>query len=229
MNTTTRKQNFFKAHADDVQCLAAHPSGQVVATAQVGNKSPIHVWKTIDGERVATIFPPHGAATLNLAFSADGRFLASVGADEEHTVCVHEWETNPQTTNVVEYLRGPHFAGTMVATEKFGRNPPYVMKYNPTDGRLVIGGKLTLKFYQMDGDALRVTPAVYCTARGRDTRSVRCSRSRFFPTGSPSAGRRRATCTSTRRAAPRGAQVWAPAPRPDPRHVLHREVPGVRR
>ena len=104
MNTTTRKQNFFKAHADDVQCLAAHPSGQVVATAQVGNKSPIHIWKTIDGERVATIFPPHGAATLSLAFSADGRFLASVGADEEHTVCVHEWETNPQTTNVVEYL-----------------------------------------------------------------------------------------------------------------------------
>ena len=161
MNTTTRKQNFFKAHADDLQCLAAHPSGQVVATAQVGNRSPIHIWKTIDGERVATIFPPPGAATLNLAFSADGRFLASVGADEEHTVCVHEWETNPQTTNVVEYLRGPHFAGTMVATEKFGRNPPYVMKYNPTDGRLVIGGKLTLKFYQMDGDALRVTPAVY--------------------------------------------------------------------
>ena len=68
-----------------------------------GNKSPIHVWKTIDGERVATIFPL-AAATLNLAFSADGRFLASVGADEEHTVCVHEWETNPQTTNVVEYL-----------------------------------------------------------------------------------------------------------------------------
>ena len=188
MNTTTRKQTFFNAHADDLLCLAAHPSGQVVATAQVGNKSPIHIWKTIDGERVATIFPPHGAATLNLAFSADGRFLASVGADEEHTVCVHEWETNPQTTNVVDYLRGPHFAGTIVATEKFGRNPPYVMKYNPTDGRLVIGGKLTLKFYQMDGDALRVTPAVY--AHGARKGYAQCSvlSLAFLPDGSTFGG-----------------------------------------
>ena len=132
--------------------------------------------------------PPHGAATLNLAFSADGRFLASVGADEEHTVCVHEWETNPQTTNVVEYLRGPHFAGTMVATEKFGRNPPYVMKYNPTDGRLVIGGKLTLKFYQMDGDALRVTPAVY--SHGARKGYAQCSvlSLAFLPDGSTFGG-----------------------------------------
>ena len=26
---------------------------------------------------------------------ADGKYLASVGADTEHTVAVHEWETKP--------------------------------------------------------------------------------------------------------------------------------------
>ena len=76
----------------------------------------------------------------------------------------------------------------MVATEKFGRNPPYVMKYNPTDGRLVIGGKLTLKFYQMDGDALRVTPAVY--SHGARKGYAQCSvlSLAFLPDGSTFGG-----------------------------------------
>ena len=188
MNSATRKQTFFNKHADDVLCLAMHPTGQVAATGQIGSKAPIHVWKTVDGERVATIFPPHGAATLGLAFSADGRYLASVGADEEHTVCVHEWETNPQTTSVVDYLNGPHFAGSLVASDFFGKNVPYVIKFNPTDGRLVIGGRLSLKFYQIDGDALRVTPAVY--SHGARKGYAQCSvlSLAFLPDGSAFGG-----------------------------------------
>ena len=35
MNTSTRKQNFFDLHDDDIMCLTMHPSRQYVATGQV--------------------------------------------------------------------------------------------------------------------------------------------------------------------------------------------------
>jgi microtubule-associated protein-like 6 len=76
----------------------------------------------------------HVVAVTSLAFSADGKFLASVGSDAEHTVAVHEWETKPSAT------LGGAFSGHLVAKEPFGRANPYVMAFNPVDGRLVVGG-----------------------------------------------------------------------------------------
>ena len=99
MDPKTRMQRFFDLHTDDVLALAMHPTGAVVATSQVGDGSPIHVWRTADCARVATIFPKHGKATLHLAFSADGYNLAAVGADELHTVSVYDWESNAQKKN----------------------------------------------------------------------------------------------------------------------------------
>ena len=135
MDPTTRKQRFFDLHTDDVLCLAMHPSGDVCATAQVGDNSPIHVWRTSDCARVATIFPKHGKATLGLAFSQDGVFLASVGADELHTVMVYDWESGVQKKNTTQHAHLPdaqHYAGTLIASVRIshvphtaGRDCPY--------------------------------------------------------------------------------------------------------
>jgi len=158
MNTATRKQNFFDTHDDDITCLAMHPSRRYVATGQVGASPAIHVWRASDGQRVASIRGAHNASVLLLAFSADGRYLASVGADPEHTVAVHEWESNPSEED------GGVSGGRLVSCaffDIFGRSTPLCMKWNPTDGRLVVGGTKSLKFFALDGDQLRCTPAVY--------------------------------------------------------------------
>ena len=146
MHPGTRKQTFFKGHTDDVMCLAMHPGGELVATGEVGAKPCVHVWRVTDGVRVATIDDAHVVAVTSLAFSADGKYLASVGADAEHTVAVHEWAAKPSAT------LGGAFGGHLVAKESFGRANVYVAAFNPVDGRLAVGGHKSLKFFSLDVD-----------------------------------------------------------------------------
>ena len=191
MDPKTRMQRFFDLHTDDVLALAMHPTGAVVATSQVGDGSPIHVWRTADCARVATIFPKHGKATLHLAFSADGYNLAAVGADELHTVSVYDWESNAQKKNLTAHAHlpdAPYYAGKLVASEQFGRAAPYVVKFNPVDGRLVIGGRLCLKFYVLDGDALRCTPAAYAHGARKGYAQASILSLTFLPDGSTFGG-----------------------------------------
>ena len=191
MDPKTRKQKFFDLHTDDVLALAMHPTGAVVATSQVGDGSPIHVWRTADCARVATIFPKHGKATLHLAFSQDGYNLAAVGADELHTVDVYDWESNAQKKNATKHAHlpdAPYYAGKLLATEQFGRAAPYVVKFNPVDGRLVIGGRLCLKFYVIDGDALRCTPAAYAHGARKGYAQASILSLTFLPDGSTFGG-----------------------------------------
>lgn len=155
MHPGTRKQTFFKGHSDDVMCLAVHPSGELAATGDVGAKPRVHVWRVSDGVCVATMDDVHVVAVTALAFSADGKYLASVGCDAQHTVAVHEWEANPSAA------LGGVFAGRLVAKEFFGSVKPYVAKFNPVDGRLVVGGNKSLKFFSAEDDALYAAPAQY--------------------------------------------------------------------
>ena len=55
MDTTTRKQTFFAQHDDDVLCLAAHPDGDIYATASVGITPVIMVWRSSDRQLLASI------------------------------------------------------------------------------------------------------------------------------------------------------------------------------
>lgn len=185
MNTQTRKQNFFDLHDDDITCLVMHPSRRYVATGQVGASPAIHVWRASDGQRVASIRGAHNASVLLLAFSADGRYLASVGADPEHTVAVHEWEANPSEED------GGAFGGKLVSCaffDIFGRSTPLCMKWNPTDGRLVVGGTKSLKFFAVDGDQLRCTPAVYSHGARKGYAACSVLSLTFLPDGSTFGG-----------------------------------------
>ena len=185
MNTSTRKQNFFDLHDDDIMCLTMHPSRQYVATGQVGNQPAIHVWRASDGARVASIRGAHNASIMLLAFSADGKYLASCGADPEHTVAVHEWEKNPDDDI------GGADGGKLVSCaffDIFGRATPLCMKWNPTDGRLVVGGTKSMKFFAVDGDQLRCTPAVYSHGARKGYAACSVISLTFLPDGSTFGG-----------------------------------------
>ena len=230
MDPKTRMQRFFDLHGRRPRAM--HPTGAVVATSQVGDGSPIHVWRTADCARVATIFPKHGKATLHLAFSADGYNLAAVGADELHTVSVYDWESNAQKKNLTAHAHlpdAPYYAGKLVASEQFGRAAPYVVKFNPVDGRLVIGGRLCLKFYVLDGDALRCTPAAYAHGARKGYAQASILSLTFLPDGSTFGGTLKGDVYKYEEGGARAVRKFAPAPRPDPRPDLHREGAGERR
>lgn len=135
LNNEKWLQRFNNSHNDDVICLAAHPDGIHVATGQMGRKPRIVVWRTDTMETVSVIEGFHRRAVCNLAFDQkDGRMLASVGQDDDHTMAVFDWRRRK-----------------MKATAKGDKNKSLCLAFGP-DGRTVVqAGVKHIKFHTFSG------------------------------------------------------------------------------
>ena len=85
-------QRFYVNHTDDITALAIHieKGRNIVATGQMGEVNPrVCLWDADTLNTLCTIDDFHESAILHIAFSPDGRSLATVGQDREHTVAVY--------------------------------------------------------------------------------------------------------------------------------------------
>ena len=94
-------QEFFRAHTDDVVCLAQHPrrrdviaTGQMATVTENGRSSDpfacVYDWAS---QQTWQLPPMAGQRkVVSLAFSGDGRFLATAGCDNDFTITVWDWE-----------------------------------------------------------------------------------------------------------------------------------------
>ncbi|KAI9516013.1 Echinoderm microtubule-associated protein-like 5 [Dissostichus eleginoides] len=90
-NRQQNTQRFYMGHDDDILCLAIHPLKDFVATGQVGRDSAIHIWDTETLKPMSVLRGFHQLGVCALDFSADGKRLASVGLDENHTIVLWDW------------------------------------------------------------------------------------------------------------------------------------------
>ena len=137
-------QQFFTAHTDDIVSLAMHPEREIIATGQVGKDPSICVWSSTTCELLAELKGFHQRAVCALSFDGTGKFLASVGMDDDHSVAVYDWQSR-----------------RMLANSKGDVNRVFNCEYNPHDGRLVTGGVKHLKFWVMEGGYLVGKRGVY--------------------------------------------------------------------
>ena len=137
-------QQFFTAHTDDVLCMAMHPDGEIVATGQAGHDPSICVWSSTTCELLAELKGFHRRAVVSLSFDGTGRFLSSVGLDDDHSVAVYDWQSR-----------------RMLANSKGDANRIFNVEYNPHDGRIVTGGVKHVKFWVMEGGYLVGRRGVY--------------------------------------------------------------------
>lgn len=93
-NLAAKTQSHFIGHNEDILSLAVHPTQAVVATGQLdpkGKGTPyICIWNE-SGELVRKI-TYHERGIIALAFSPDGKYLASIGNDDSHTLALWNWE-----------------------------------------------------------------------------------------------------------------------------------------
>ena len=85
-------QTFFMGHDDDVTCLAQNDGRDLAASGQMGHTLYACVWEPALGSERARI--PHETgdrAVLAVGFSRFGDKLATVVADNHHTVYVWSW------------------------------------------------------------------------------------------------------------------------------------------
>ena len=89
-----RARRLFREHDDDILCLAVDPRGRYVATGQIQSskhkkrKPCVNIWDAESCRPICTLGKFHKRAVEAVAFSADGKWCGSVGADNEHSVAL---------------------------------------------------------------------------------------------------------------------------------------------
>ena len=87
------KQRHFRRHTNDITCLTVNSAGTIAASGQMDKLPFLYVWD------VRTLLPlarigmgEYERYVCCAAFSADGKRLAAVGADNQHTMMVWDWK-----------------------------------------------------------------------------------------------------------------------------------------
>ena len=141
LDFTLNKQKFFgcgdkdlneNAHNDDITALAIHPNRDLVATGQVGKDPLICIWSTKTMALVTSFKQGRDTrAVRSLGWSKKGKYLASTGDDNEHTVFVYDVEKSSK-----------------ICAEKSGPDPIIDQDFSTTDDEtFVTAGKNGVKFW----------------------------------------------------------------------------------
>eukprot|EP01042_Synura_sphagnicola_P000320 gene320-331_t len=142
-NTVSRTQRFFQGHSAEILCLAMHPSGHIVATADV--KSTIHVWDALTNTSLHHIQGVVKDGIQLLAFAPLGDRIVSVGMDPDHTVTLFDYST-----------------GLLVSSAKGIASPAnvYDIAYSGSGAEVVICGNKAVQFYRGTDSSKRALECV---------------------------------------------------------------------
>ncbi|XP_048456030.1 echinoderm microtubule-associated protein-like 5 [Rhincodon typus] len=155
-NRQQNVQRFYLGHDDDIVCLAIHPLKDYISTGQVSRDSAIHIWDAELLKPLSILKGHHQFGVCAVDFSADGKRLASVGLDENHTIVLWDWRKGEKLSSV----RG--------SAEKI-----FVVKLNPyMPDKLVTAGIKHIKFWQRAGGGL--TGRKGCFGNLRKTETIMC-------------------------------------------------------
>lgn len=113
-------QTHFTGHNEDILCMAKHPTQDIFATGQrdpKGEGTPyLCVWNA-QGEELKRI-TVHERGICAIAFTGDGKYVGSIGEDDDHTFALHEWESKKSAA----VSQGPS-----------GKDNAWSMAFNPAD------------------------------------------------------------------------------------------------
>jgi len=131
-------QKHYVGHNDDIVSLAVSPDGAYVATGQMGKRPLVHVWDASTCAEVCVLPRFHKRAVTQLAFSPDGKQIASVGEDDDHSIAL--WET----------AGGDWTDGKRRSKAKGSKNKVLFIHFTGLeDFALVSGGVKHVKFFAM--------------------------------------------------------------------------------
>ena len=171
-----RIQRHFNVHNNEVRAMAQHPVNlNIIATGQVASNSDmtspssssstsagagcphIAIWDSTDFTKVWILrLTPADRSIRALAFSGDGKYLASISNDRDHTIKLWDWETRTMLGSArgdsyaLFALRWNHKDPTEFVT--VGKHHSVVWKFDGvklTARKLLLPGGKNMTFYSI--------------------------------------------------------------------------------
>ncbi|XP_046338524.1 echinoderm microtubule-associated protein-like 6 isoform X1 [Haliotis rufescens] len=140
-NLSSGSQSFYVKHTDDIICLTVnqHPKlKNVVASGQIGNPPSVHVWDAVTKETMSIVQGVHSKGVCSVDFSCTGKYLLTVGLEDEHNVAVWRWQD-----------------GSKVATAPGNSQRIFQAEFRPdSDTQFVSVGVKHVKFWTVAGSQL---------------------------------------------------------------------------
>ncbi|CAD8171847.1 unnamed protein product [Paramecium pentaurelia] len=156
-NPQTNQQRFFFEHTDDITCIDVYD--KYIATGQAGQIPPIYIWE------VKSQMEPSRAAFKGilrqgvqcLAFSNDGKKLAAVSMDDDHTLVVYDVDKG-----IDARLKGD-ISQALLATGKGPRSFVFDIKFDKVDKYLILACKNEVYFCSYDQNQIRLNLGIWDT------------------------------------------------------------------
>jgi len=145
LDINTNTQKFFGGgssknqvgHNDDITALAVCPKRELVATGQCGKNPIICIWRADTCEKVAQFTQGRDTRAVKaIAFNKDGTMIATVGADNDHSVFAFKID------------------GTKLGQEKGGPDPILDVSWHPTSNQFATAGQRGAAFYSLESGRL---------------------------------------------------------------------------
>jgi WD40 repeat protein len=84
-------QRHYEAHINKISCIAVHPDRQIIATGEASNISWIFFWEYKNLQTQRKIQTLHSGGIINMVFSFDGKYVASLGMANVFNIQITEW------------------------------------------------------------------------------------------------------------------------------------------
>jgi serine/threonine protein kinase/WD40 repeat protein len=157
-------------HWGEVQCVAFHPKGQVIASAdRVGGQGFIHLWDA-DSLKERAMWTPAGPGVQDMAYSPDGLLLAAACGD-----CVRLWDAGADgLSNEHKFAEPGVSPGSNVSHVLFTSDGQSLLTWDAAS--VVRKWRLTKGKPEPDGDPNPPPPQFYALAVSADGRTMSYSR-----------------------------------------------------
>ncbi|XP_033734062.1 echinoderm microtubule-associated protein-like 6 [Pecten maximus] len=150
-NLSSGQQSFYLEHTDDIICLAVnqHPKFKgLIASGQIGIVPSVHVWDASTKETKSILKGGHTKGVCAVDFSCSGKYVLSVGLEDDHNVIVWRWQE-----------------GSKVGAAAGHNQRIFQAEFRPdSDSQFVTVGVKHVKFWTVAGSELRGKRGILTTA-----------------------------------------------------------------